>query len=422
MLAQLPTHLTVRAALPWLSFSMPGGVTHATRLSDLWSGKPNWMNQGKMRRKLKWTVIACGGYGLAELAEPLQLPASFLIVPLVFGVVLAVSGLVSETVPRTANRSAQALIGVLMGTYLTPGMMRRFGAAALPLTVITAATVALSLVGALVLVRTAGMDRATATLGMVAGGSSAVVACAEDLKADSRLVAFMQYTRVALVAATAPFIVSWMFAGRHAPTHSVAEAVPYLTFVSSHDQITGLVLAIAVAIVGIRMGERLRLPSPVLLGPMLLATIVTFADQAHRFAPDGVLRAALFTAIGLDVGLRFSRHTLRHVWKLLPIVLVCTIAMSVATGLLAWALSALMRIPLADAYLATTPGGINAVLASAVTSGANVGLVSSVQSLRLFLMMALIPLVKLWFTHSRGRGGGATGEAATTRQPSSQPG
>lgn len=405
MLVQLRLPVTAQTLLPRLRLSTQGGADDpVSRLVGHWPIKPSWLGQGKVRRKLKWFVIALGGYGLAELAEPLELPASFLIVPLVFGVVLAVSGLVSETVPRTANRSAQALIGVLMGTYLTPGMVRRFGAAALPLGVITAATVLLSLVGALVLVRAAGMDRATATLGMVAGGSSAVVACAEDLHADSRLVAFMQYTRVALVAATAPLIVGWLFSGRRLRLPSPSAAVPYLTFVSSHDQIAGLVLAFAVAIVGIRVGERLRLPSPVLLGPMFLAAIVTFADPAHRFAPDGVLRAALFTAIGLDVGLRFSRHTLRHVWRLLPIVLACTVVMSIATGLLAWALAVLMRIPLADAYLATTPGGINAVLASAVSTGANVGLVSSVQSARLFLMMLLIPLVKLWFTRGQGRG------------------
>lgn len=54
--------------------------------------------------------------------------------------------------------------------------------------------------------RTGRIDRASATLGMVAGGSAAVISTAQDHNADSRTVAFLQCLRVALVAATAP---SW---------------------------------------------------------------------------------------------------------------------------------------------------------------------------------------------------------------------
>ncbi|MFE0877193.1 AbrB family transcriptional regulator [Streptomyces smyrnaeus] len=65
------------------------------------------------------------------------------------------------------------------------------------------------------------------------------------------------------------------------------------------------------------------------------------------------------------------------------------LAMSAACAALAWLLSSLVHIPLADAYLATTPGGINAVLATAVATHANVPLISGVQSLRLVAMVLL---------------------------------
>ncbi|MEV6057610.1 AbrB family transcriptional regulator [Streptomyces sp. NPDC052107] len=45
---------------------------------------------------------------------------------------------------------------------------------------------------------------------------------------------------------------------------------------------------------------------------------------------------------------------------------------------------------MSDAYLATTPGGINAVLAAAVATHSDVSLMSSVQSLRLFVLIALL--------------------------------
>ncbi|GAA4521056.1 hypothetical protein GCM10023191_098870 [Actinoallomurus oryzae] len=60
-----------------------------------------------------------------------------------------------------------------------------------------------SLAAAALLAGVARLDRPTALLGMIAGGSAAAVACAEGMRADARLVAIMQYLRVALIAATA---------------------------------------------------------------------------------------------------------------------------------------------------------------------------------------------------------------------------
>ncbi|GAA2116508.1 AbrB family transcriptional regulator [Actinomadura alba] len=59
--------------------------------------------------------------------------------------------------------------------------------AALPLAGVTGATVVLTLAATTVLIRIGRIDRATATLGMVAGGSAAVVSAAKDLDADPRM-------------------------------------------------------------------------------------------------------------------------------------------------------------------------------------------------------------------------------------------
>jgi uncharacterized protein len=50
-------------------------------------------------------------------------------------------------------------------------------------------------------------------------------------------------------------------------------------------------------------------------------------------------------------------------------------------------------VSLLDAYLATTPGGLYAVLAAAFGTGADTTFVIAVQTLRLFVMVLLAPLV-----------------------------
>ena len=53
-----------------------------------------------------------------------------------------------------------------------------------------------------------------------------------------------------------------------------------------------------------------------------------------------------------------------------------------------------------DAYLATTPGGLYAVLATAQDSGADATFVLAVQVLRLFVMLLSAPLLARWLRRS----------------------
>ena len=62
------------------------------------------------------------------------------------------------------------------------------------------------LAAGVVLARMTEMDSPTAALGMVAGGASGIVAMADDLGGDDRLVAFMQYARVLVVVLVTPVL------------------------------------------------------------------------------------------------------------------------------------------------------------------------------------------------------------------------
>lgn len=87
--------------------------------------------------------------------------------------------------------------------------------------------------------------------------------------------------------------------------------------------------------------------------------------------------------------------------RLLPLALTLTLTICAVCAALAWLTAITTRIPPTDAYLATTPGGINAVLATAVATRANVPLISGVQSLRLFAMVLIAPPLIRWVERYR---------------------
>ncbi|MFE2442963.1 AbrB family transcriptional regulator [Streptomyces sp. NPDC021218] len=344
-----------------------------------------------------WALIIAGGYAAGLAADALGVPAPYLLSALLVGAVLALCGRVRDRLPAPANRASQALVGALMGSYLSPSALVSAAPVALPLTVVTAATIALSVAVARFLARGGRIGRPSAVLGMVPGGSAAIVTCADELNADVRLVAFTQYLRVGLVATTAPLAAHWMTsaasaAGGH-PAAGGGAGSGLLHIVAGSDQLTGLLTLAAIAVVGSWAGRRLRVPTPLLIGPMLVALVATLSGAVPGFAPVGVLQNIVFVLVGLDVGVRFTRRTLLSVRRLLPPILVCMTVLCLGCAGLAWVFARVTSTPFTDAYLATTPGGINAVLATAVSSHANVALVSTVQSLRLLVVVLVTPLI-----------------------------
>lgn len=344
-----------------------------------------------------WALIIAGGYAAGLAADAFGLPAPYLLSALLVGAILALCGMVRDRLPAPANRASQALVGALMGSYLTPSALLSAAPVALPLTVVTAATIALSVAIACFLARGGRIGRPSAVLGMVPGGSAAIVTCADELNADVRLVAFTQYLRVGLIATTAPLVAHWMTsassaAGGH-PAAGAGAGPGLLHLVAGSDQLTGLFTLAAIAVVGSWAGRRLRVPTPLLIGPMLVALAATLSGAVPGFAPAGVLQNVVFVLVGLDVGVRFTRRTLLSVRRLLPPILVCMTVVCLGCAGLAWVFAGVTSIPFTDAYLATTPGGINAVLAAAVSSHANVALVSTVQSLRLLVVVLVTPLI-----------------------------
>ncbi|WP_415847374.1 AbrB family transcriptional regulator, partial [Tsukamurella strandjordii] len=122
--------------------------------------------------------------------------------------------------------------------------------------------------------------------------------------------------------------------------------------------------------------------------------VIGGAQLTRGFAPQGAFKELLLIVVGLEVGLMFDRRMLRRLAHLLPAIGVGIVFLCGVVALLAAAAARITGVPLADAYLATTPGGINAVVASAAGSGdANMALIATVQSLRLIIVVLALPLI-----------------------------
>src|SRR6476661_3870842 len=293
-----------------------------------------------MRRAMPWiglvaaTVVA--GWGLGAIG----LPSAYLFAALLVGIAVALTRPERAAIPGAVFTAAQAVTGVVLGAYLQSSSLSALGGQWLPVLLVSAATLAVSLAAGALLARATEVDPPTAALGLVAGGASGIVGMAPD-----------------------PLL-----------------GTP-----------KGWLITLALAPVGALLGGRLRVPAASLMGPMIASGIVTLAVPGGTFAVPALLREAAFIAIGLQVGLRFTMATVRQVGRLLVPVIVTLMGLLVACFGLAVVLAATTSVSLLDAYLATTPGGLYAVLAVAVGAGANTTFIVAVQGLRLLVMVLLAP-------------------------------
>ena len=124
---------------------------------------------------------------------------------------------------------------------------------------------------------------------------------------------------------------------------------------------------------------------------------MTLASIGGGFAVPPVLRETAFAVIGLRIGLRFTVATVRLVGRLL--VPVTRLHPRAARRLLRprrRCSTSTTSASLLDAYLATTPGGLYAVLAVAFGAGANTTFIVAVQGLRVLVMVLLAPVMVRW--------------------------
>jgi uncharacterized protein len=331
-------------------------------------------------------LVLVGAALAGWLLDRTGVPSAALFGGLLAGLVRGLAGRRPLGVPRPAAAAAQAVVGVSIGALVDPETLAALGEDWLPVVLVTLATLLLTVGAGLLLRRQPGISPVTGAFAMIAGGASGITAMARDLGADDRMVAVLQYLRVVLIVVAMPVVATTVYGADPAAGTAVpAEAAPGWP--------AGLLFTAGCAVVGVLLARLVRLPVPALLGPLLVAAAVDLGGLSGGAAVPGPVEAAAFLLIGLQVGLRFTVAGLRTVGRALLPALAVIVGLVVACAGLGLVLSAATGVSELDAYLATTPGGLYAVLATATGTGADATFVLAVQVLRLFVMLLAAPLI-----------------------------
>lgn len=343
----------------------------------------------------RWALLGVLTAAVTVAMAAVSVPSPALFAGLVVATGLALAQWAPAEVPRPATTVSQAVIGVVIGALAQPSTLTGLAAGWLPVLLVGLSTLAVSMGAGLLLALRPGVTPLTGMLALTAGGASGLVAVSRDLGGDERVVAVVQYLRVGLVTATMPIVAALVF-GASARAVSGADTVAAPAWI-------GVVFLVVCTVAGLALARVTRVPAGGLLGPMAVAIALNLTGLSFGATPPTLVVEIAYAVIGWQAGVRFTRESLRMVIGVLPLATALIAAVIAACAGLGLLLSRLTGATELEGYLATTPGGIYAVLATAVSAGTDATFVVAVQVLRLIAMLLVAPtLARLVGRRSRG--------------------
>ncbi len=315
-----------------------------------------------------------------------HLAAAPLLGPMVAAILMASRAGALE-VPAPAFLFGQAIVGLLIARNIQPSILAEMSQDWPELVVSLMAVIGASALLGYLLARRQVLPGTTAIWGFFPGAASAMVFMSADFGADPRLVAFMQYLRVVLVALAASLVAKvWAPEG--------AGNVAHAAWFAPVDP-RSLAETLAVAIGGGWIAHRFKVPAGSVLVPMVLGILLQDFGFMTIALPRWLL-VGCYALVGWSIGLRFTPTVLAHAWAALPRVLVSMIVLIIVCGAFAAVLAEVMHTDALTAYLAMSPGGMDAVAIIASSSKADVPFVMAMQTGRLLVILAIGPRLARW--------------------------
>jgi membrane AbrB-like protein len=329
---------------------------------------------------LKWGVLLIASLAFIVPLELMRLPAALLLGAMAAAILVAVfEGKLA--VPGWPYVLAQGLIGCLVARSVGPAILATmlqqwplFLAGVCSVLVISTSQGAL-------LARWKVLPGTTAVWGSTPGAATVMVLMSESFGGDPRLVAFMQFLRVILVALVASIVARlWVAPG------AVRAAVDWFPAVAAGP----FWETMALAVVGAIVGAKSRIPAGALLIPLIAGIALSCTSLITITLPPWLM-AGCYALVGWSIGLRFTREIVLYAARVFPKIAASTLTLIVLCGGLAWLLHVSVGTDPLTAYLATSPGGADSVAIIAASSNVDLPFVMAMQTARFMLVLLVGP-------------------------------
>lgn len=295
--------------------------------------------------------------------------------------------------PKALSSPARAVLGLAVGSAFGPHALDGAGAFLGSLALIFPFVILTTVAGLWYYKHLLGYTTRTAYFSAIPGGLLEMVSLAEHFKADLHKVVLNQSARLLFIIFTIPFLIEhWIHVSlgqKERVVQNLAQT-PWMELVAM-----GLC-----ALVGWRLAVRLKIPGATIIGPMLLGMVVYSFDLIHTRPPIEIINL-IQLILGATVGFVFVGISLQEILKTALQTLGYFLILALISAFFIFIAWWMTGFSLLSILLAFSPGGQAEVNVIAIVVGADLPYVALHHIVRLFLVMAIAPLMLQWFTQKK---------------------
>jgi uncharacterized protein len=321
----------------------------------------------------------------AVLWYALGLPLPFLLGPMFACLAAALLKVRLRGAPMVSD-AMRTVLGVAVGTSITPDLVDRIGSMALSVAFVPPFVIVIGLIGYPYFRRICGFDPATAYYCAMPGGLQDMLLFGQEAGGNLRALSLVHATRVVAIVSIMPLLLMlvWGLELAAAPGEAAA-SIP----------LQDLALMVVCAAVGWKGGERIGLFGAAIIGPLVIAGVASLAGLIENRPPAEAILVAQFF-IGLGVGVKYVGVTTEELLRVVGAALGYCVLLALLSVVFAETIYLVGAAPQVEALLAFAPGGQGEMVVLAIVAGADMAYVVTHHLVRLLVVIIGAPLVARW--------------------------
>jgi hypothetical protein len=292
--------------------------------------------------------------------------------------------------PRPLQSLARIILGLTIGIGVDLAALRAISESFAAITIMIAVLIVLSFATAWAVTRMSGLPFITSVCGSAPGAASVMVVVAGDLHGDPPLVAMLHILRLSVIMITVPLVLTGFFLNS-IPTPAVIEAAN-IAPPASLERFLKMAFLLAAGIPTALLFRYIKIPAAEIIAGIIIAALAN-PFLLHLDKLPALWQIFSQWIIGSAIGALITRQSLGIIKSYTFVGIIMTFILILIGFFLGLALYFTTEMSFLTAIIGSCPGAMEAMIILAGELNADVPLVAAMHTLRLIVVILVLPFI-----------------------------
>jgi len=318
----------------------------------------------------------------ALIADYFNVPLAWFLGPMLVTSVVTLGGIKTK-MPRLVLSTVLIFLGLYIGNYVDKSLFSQIHQWAWTSLIMLSYIIISVLLVSKYLQKFSGYGKKTSVFSAAPGALGPLLILAEDEKSDLSQVATAHLIRLIIIITVFPFIVN---------SFHDTESIQIIESINENQNISHLLILIALSIILIILFDKLKIPAALLAGTLVASGFLQITEIASYKLPANIIDYCLLI-LGASVGCRFADKTFKEVAENTAHSFVATLLLVLLGLAAAFVAGFVIDKNFFTLLLSYCPGGIYEVAVIAIFFDLDPEFVSFHHIIRLLMILFVVPII-----------------------------